>query len=277
MDIKEKHEKMFYPTVRVRTDKAGGSGTIIYSDLVPGSDSEYETYVLTNNHVIEGNVTVGKEWSTLLQREIKRDTFRECTAEFFEFEYDSWEGGSRMLKADIKCYHKEMDLALLQLISTKKASYVATLFPKDEHKKRLRVFQEVYAVGCGMGHPTIATRGHLNGFSDVIDNHPYIISSAPTIYGNSGGSLYLEETGEFIGVPSRITVAGGMFGGTDAITHMSYAIPVWSVYKFLEDQIFDFIFKPDKSSKECMIERKAKRERDERQMAVDVSREEIAS
>ena len=31
-EIVQKHEQMFYPTVRVRTKKAGGSGTVVYSD-----------------------------------------------------------------------------------------------------------------------------------------------------------------------------------------------------------------------------------------------------
>lgn len=184
MEIKEKHEKMLYPTVRVRTDQAGGSGTVIYSEEDPLCEGQYETYVLTNNHVIASNVTVGKEWSTLLQREIKKDTFKECSVEFFDFEYGSWEGGSRTSKATIMCYHKEMDLALLKLQSGKKADYVATLFPHNEYKQRLRIFQKVFAVGCGLGHPTLATEGQLNGFDDMIDNHPYILSSAPTIYGN---------------------------------------------------------------------------------------------
>ena len=30
-EIKQKHEQMFYPTVRVRAKGAGGSGTVIYS------------------------------------------------------------------------------------------------------------------------------------------------------------------------------------------------------------------------------------------------------
>jgi len=273
MEIKEKHEKMLYPTVRVRTDKAGGSGTVIYSEEDPLCEGQYETYVLTNNHVIASNVTVGKEWSTLLQREIKKDTFKECSVEFFDFEYGSWEGGSRTSKATIMCYHKEMDLALLKLQSGKKADYVATLFPHNEYKQRLRIFQKVFAVGCGLGHPTLATEGQLNGFDDMIDNHPYILSSAPTIYGNSGGSLYLAETGELIGVPSRIAVTAGMLGGSDAITHLSFSIPIWSVYKFLEDQIFDFIFKPEKTSATCVEERRRKRERDERQLAVDATKE----
>ena len=30
--IIQQHEEMFYPTVRVRTKKAGGSGTVVYSE-----------------------------------------------------------------------------------------------------------------------------------------------------------------------------------------------------------------------------------------------------
>ena len=31
-EIIQKHEQMFYPTVRVRTKKAGGSVTVVYSE-----------------------------------------------------------------------------------------------------------------------------------------------------------------------------------------------------------------------------------------------------
>ena len=33
-EIIQKHEQMFYPTVRVRTKKAGGSGTVVYSKVI---------------------------------------------------------------------------------------------------------------------------------------------------------------------------------------------------------------------------------------------------
>jgi len=271
MDIREKHHKLMYPTVRVRTEKAGGSGTVIYSRLVPDDSKEYETYILTNNHVIEENIKVGKKWSTLLKREIQDDVLSECTVEFFDFEYDSWEGGHRSYKAEICCYDKDMDLGLLKLKSSKKIIDVAKLFPRNEYKDRMRIFQKVYAIGCGLGHPPLATEGQLNGFTDVIDNYPYILSSAPTIFGNSGGALYLADTAEFIGVPARITVI--MMGfGADAITHLSYAIPIWTVYKFLEEQVFDFVYDNTITSKDCFDKRKKKRERDERQRAIDVSR-----
>ena len=44
--IINKHEQMFYPTVRVRTKKAGGSGTVVYSKKYKG---EVYTYVITNS------------------------------------------------------------------------------------------------------------------------------------------------------------------------------------------------------------------------------------
>ena len=86
MEINEMHEKMFYPTVRIRANSAMGSGTVIYSDKVPRQDF-YETYVLTNCHVVGGNISVDKEWSTLLQREVKRDILKECEVEFFDWDY----------------------------------------------------------------------------------------------------------------------------------------------------------------------------------------------
>lgn len=276
--LQEKHENLLYPTVRVRTDKAGGSGTVIYSEPVPEGAVEegYETYVLTNCHVINDNIRVEKKWSTLLKREVKTDVLADCTIELFDFEYGSWESGHSAYKAEIMCYDKDMDLALLRVRTNREFKYVAKVFPKDEHKKRLRMFMEVYAVGCGMGHPPLASQGNLTGFTDIIDNYPYWLSTAPTIYGNSGGSLYLADTYEFIGIPSRIAVNMGGFSA-DAITHLSYFIPITSIYSFLEDQMFMFLYDKGYTSVQCERMRKEKRDRDEKTMAVDISRDEAGS
>jgi S1-C subfamily serine protease len=133
------------------------------------------------------------------------------------------------------------------------------------------MFMGLYAVGCGLGHPPLATQGNLTGFNDIIDNYPYFLSSAATIFGNSGGAVFLDETYEFIGVPSRVAVSISGFS-SDAITHLSYFIPVMSIYKFIEDQVFTFIYDSNITSKDCEKERKDKRERDEKMMAIDMSR-----
>ena len=273
MDNKEKHEKMLYPAVRVRTGTAGGSGTVIYSELVPGEEEEHETYVLTNNHVIKGNVKVETKYDGMLGRDVKKDVRTPVNVEFFDWEYKSWTGGVRGITADIAAYSDEdTDLALLKLKTMKKAEFIGKLFPRGEEKKRLRFFTDVCAVGCGMGHPPVATFGSLNGFDDIIDNQPYFCSSAPTIYGNSGGSLYLADTGELIGVPARITVAGSMFGGGSPISHLSYSIQISTIYKFLEDEMYNFIFDPETDSKQCAENRNKKREREDRLSEADAKK-----
>ena len=276
-DINDKHKHMLYPTVRVRTNKAGGSGTLIYSKQVPDEDvGVYESYVLTNEHVIDDNIKVEKKWSTLLKREVKTDILAECSVEFFDFEYGSWEAGHSSHRSEIMCYDKDMDIGLLKIKSEKKFDNVAKMFPRGEHKKQLRFFQPVYAIGCGLGHPPLQTKGQLAGFTDVIDNYPYWLSTAPTIFGNSGGSVYRGDTYEFIGIPSRIAVMASGFSA-DAITHMSYFIPIPSIYSFLEDQLFDFIFDSSTTSKECAKQRKQKRDRDEKHMAIDVEKDSVSS
>lgn len=274
--ITDKHEKMLYTAVRVRTDKAGGSGTIIYSKKHPKNNKKYETYLLTNFHVVEGSVKQEKKWSPLLQRDIKSDVLAEVTVEQFDFEYGSWEATTRGYKGDVMIYDKNMDIALVKIKSSHEFSYVANLFPKDEEQERLKIFMSVYAVGAGLGHPPLQTKGELAGFDDMIDNYPYWLSTAPTIFGNSGGSVFLEDTMEYIGIPSRIAVTMAGFS-VDAITHMSYFIPIVTIYKFLEDNIFQFIYDDKYDSAKCEKLRKEKRERDERQMAIDTSRDEAGS
>jgi len=272
-ELADKHKSMLYPTVRVRTAKAGGSGTIIYSEQKPDGEAGFETYVLTNCHVIADNIKVDDKWSTLLKRNVKMDILSDCDVELFDFEYDSWESGYSAYKAEISCYDKDMDLALLRLKSEKEFTNVATMFPKGEHKQRLRMFMELYAVGCGMGHPPLATQGHLTGFTDIIDNYPYWLSSAATIYGNSGGAIFLADTYEFLGIPSRIAVKLTGYSA-DAITHLSFFIPITSIYQFLEEQIFMFVYDIDYTSEQCEDIRKHKREKDEKEVAVEVTKDE---
>ena len=270
LTIEEKHQKVLYPIVRVRTSQAMGSGTILYSQLIPGSKDKYETYVLTNKHVISYNIKIAQEWSTLLKREVKTDILTDAHIDNFEFDYLSWKVGHSSWRAQIMAYDHNMDLGLLRIKTERQFPYVAQMFPRGQHKKRIRMFMELYAVGSGLGEPTLATDGHLTGFGIIIQNYPYWLSTAPTIFGNSGGAVFLVETGEFIGVPSRIAVT---WGG-DAITHMSYFIPITSIYRFLDEQIFQFIYDSNYTSEQCAGMRRAKRYRDEKEMAIKISREE---
>ena len=69
-EIIQKHEQMFYPTVRVRTKKAGGSGTVVYSKK---HKDEVYTYVITNHHVIQDSVHLEKKWDSVLKRKVDKE------------------------------------------------------------------------------------------------------------------------------------------------------------------------------------------------------------
>lgn len=60
---KQEHVQMLYPTVLVRVGNAGaGSGTVVYSKT--NDENEYESYILTNWHVVRNNINVREEWDS---------------------------------------------------------------------------------------------------------------------------------------------------------------------------------------------------------------------
>jgi S1-C subfamily serine protease len=60
------HEGALYPTIRVTSDRATGSGTIIFAQprTEPDDDGElgYSTYALTNHHVVKEAIRVEKRF-----------------------------------------------------------------------------------------------------------------------------------------------------------------------------------------------------------------------
>jgi len=58
-----------------------------------------------------------------------------------------------------------------------------------------------------------------------------MMTTAPIIFGNSGGSAYHMNTEgdyQFIGVPSRVGMANG-----GVVTHISWVIQLETIYTFL--------------------------------------------
>lgn len=237
MDLEALHDHVLKPCVRVRTRRAGGSGTVIYS--AEGEDG-HSTYVLTNHHVVEDAIRVVEKWDPILQRNAKRDERDLVEVHFFTYRWSSRVVGANTIEAEIMAYDRDEDLALLKLRGTDPVPGVAKLFPRGE-ERRLRVGERILTVGCGLGEPPVLTDGFISVFGREIDGREYWLITSPAIYGNSGGGTFL-ETGEFVGVPSRIAVTGLL--GQTAVTHLAYIAPITRVYEFLENQRFRFIYDP---------------------------------
>ena len=260
-EIIQKHEQMFYPTVRVRTKKAGGSGTVVYSKKYK---KEVYTYVITNHHVIADSINIDKKWDPVLKRKVDKETLDTVFIEFFRYNNYSHTVGSFAVEADIVAYSEVQggqDWALLRVRDKEnKADWVANMFPLDDIEN-VHIFDDCYAVGASLGHPPVASNGMITYMDDEIDHYKYWMSSAPTIFGNSGGAVYRWSTNrkkyEYIGIPSRISIQPMGFSA-DAITHMGYFIPIDRVYGLLEENDYQFIYDSSISIDECKKARKAK-------------------
>lgn len=253
-EIIQKHEQMFYPTVRVRTKKAGGSGTVVYSKK---HKDEVHTYVITNHHVIADSVKIEKKWDSVLKRKVDKEKLDTVFVEFFRYNNYSHTVGSFAVEADIVAYSEVeggQDWALLRVRDKENvADWVANMFPLED-LENVHIFDDCFAVGASLGHPPVASKGMITYMDDEIDSFKYWMSSAPTIFGNSGGAVYRWNTDskqyEYIGIPSRISIQPMGFSA-DAITHMGYFIPIDRVYKLLQENDYQFIYDDSVSIEDC--------------------------
>ena len=230
------HREMLNTAVRIDTT---GSGTVIYSqDHGTALEKKYETYILTNYHVISESIRIREIWSPQKSRKIKRETRSPVTAFWFDYIRCARSVGTRGKMADIVAHDEQMDLALLQLRDYERGiEPVAFLLPEKEVPK---LGQKVWAVGAGLGFPPFMTSGEMAFSEQIINGYRYQLATSPIIFGNSGGALFARSSDrkryEMIGVPSRVSAAG-----FQAVTHMAWSVPTETVYKFLRDNFHGFI------------------------------------
>ena len=226
------HEEMLDTAIRVNT---AGSGTVLYSKQ---HDNKWESYILTNYHVIGEQITIREIWDGMKGKKIKRETREPVTAFWCDYVRCSRSVGTRGRIADIVAHDEQRDLALLRLRDTERGvDRIAHILPEKEYPK---LGQTVWAIGAGLGYPPSMTSGEMAFAEQVINGYRYQLATAPIIFGNSGGSLFsysdVRKRHEMIGVPSRVSATG-----FQAVTHMGWSIPTETVYTFLRDNYYGFI------------------------------------
>ena len=270
------HAAYLYPVVRIEAPNGVGSGTIIYSEpceagveinriktdaaLSQEPAQKFNTYVITNHHVIKSAINISKEWDSALQKEVQVERRSSVFVEIFQYRNQSEPIGVLKVKADIVIYsdsEKAEDMAILKLRTEPKATHIAKLLPRDKADQYF-VFDPTVAVGCSRGFNPMPSEGMVSRRNLTIRTFDYDMSSAQIAAGNSGGAMFLANTGELIGIPSMGVVAGWMGG---AIAHMGIFIPVERVYNFLDREHYSFLFDPSKSEATCLAERKAELEK----------------
>tara|TARA_R110002020_G_scaffold128999_4_gene289032 strand:- start:1124 stop:1972 length:849 start_codon:yes stop_codon:yes gene_type:complete len=236
--IEKKHKEMLYPTVLVSLERGAGSGTVIFSRAV---EKTITSLVLTNYHVVAKYVSVEKEWDSSKEKKVDVERKRPVSVEVFEYNNYSELIGTIGREADIVAYDEKRDLALLKITDTERLMpYVAKLYPENKDTGPW-IFSNVFAVGAGLGKPPFPTAGFLAGFSKDINGNPLWLASAPIIFGNSGGSLFVySQRGQYelIGVPSMVS----SYGWDSAIVpHMAWARPITEIRLFLRKNGFGYV------------------------------------
>ena len=256
LTVQEVHDKVLYPVVRVRTGNSGGSGVLIYSEPDPDNDDRYINIALTCQHVVDSAIKIRDEFDPVLKQQRKSDYFEEVAIEVFDYD------GSKLIssnstQADIIAYDKHHDLAAVRLHNFRQQPFVSEIIPKDEIDK-LQIASPVVTCGCSLLHDPFPNNGTLTYLREVIEQKAYLMSNAPSIFGNSGGGLFHGETGHLLGLTSRVTVTQMGFG-MDVQTWMNFSTHPDRLYEFFEHQELQFLYDKNDNYRDAIRRRESKR------------------
>lgn len=240
LNADELNKAMLYPSVQISIGTGIGAGVIVYSRPEAGGNN-FHTYALTAHHVISRAV---KRIGAIEIRDKVSATV------FFQ------DGSSTVFQADIVSYNESKDLAILKICSTDEFSNAAEFMPRAE-LKNIKPFTGLYAIGCPLGNCPMPSSGELMSKSKLINGENFWMMSAPTIYGNSGGGIFIADTGKLIGISSMICVYDNFI--SIPVAHLGIMVPPDMIYDWLDSQYYGFLYDTAISKETCETERKEAR------------------
>jgi len=198
------------PAVRL-----SGGGTVGSAVLLQGEQtaSGWRTQLLTAWHVV---------------RDIRLGLGEEALIPVSIYNQD---GSTREEEARLVCRDASMDIALLELTNTG-AQFPGALLASRKSLDSVKIFEPVFAVGCPLGNDPIPTQGQLSDAHHMVDGTRHWMISAPTYIGNSGGGIFHAETGELVGIFSKLYTHGTL--RPTVVPHMGLAVPLTEIYDWLE-------------------------------------------
>jgi len=194
VSVKEAVARFSESVVQVKVPGALGGGFIV-------SD---EGHVVTNAHVVQGEVDVSVVIYPLVGDQIEKLTFE---------------------KVRLVAINPEVDLALLQIDAGELAGRKLhkVFFGNDED---VRVGETVFAIGSPLGLERSVSEGVISTTTRAMDGRVYLQTTAAINPGNSGGPLF-NRKGEVNGVNSlKILFSDGL----------GFAIPVGYVKHFIDNR-----------------------------------------
>jgi hypothetical protein len=138
---------------------------------------------------------------------------------------------------------RERDLAIITVDKCPMPTFAAPLA-----KKEPSVGETVYAVGHPLSTSYLLTKGVVSRPRLLFGPQEFMFSSAPTIFGNSGGP-FLNKKGEVVGILTNVALVSVRTRDGDhiplytAVSHLSMVVPLDDVKQFLKDAKFPDLVK----------------------------------
>lgn len=224
-----KQKEMRDTTVLIRTQKGRGSGTII-SRNDTDINGLFEYRVLTNSHVTYMRFIKLLQKVDSITGRVKANIIDTgCKIIIFDHPKQDW----KIYDSKIVEENFRHDIAILLFKSDQELS-VAKI--ADENMmEQVRVFDEVFAIGCQLGQVPSPTTGIISQI--LTKSHgekEWVIygSTAQVTPGSSGGGLFKMYDGHYrlIGIPFRIAVSNE----GQLIPHLAHAISISTAKDFID-------------------------------------------
>lgn len=228
-EIELKQNEMRDPIVRIQTRYSRGSGTIIEC-LETDTEGVFKYLVLSNAHLTGTRfITCLKKVDSVTGKVITETIDTGCKIITFDHLNKDW----NQYSAKIVDENFPLDLTLLSFLSTKKLA-VAKI-ANDEMLSQVRVFDEVFAVGCQLGRTPNPTTGIISQILTGIngeDEWIIYVNTAQITPGSSGGGLFKEYYGHYylIGIPYSLAIASN----GQLIPHLAHAISIATAKSFID-------------------------------------------
>lgn len=217
---------MLEPTVQISIGFHVGSGVIIKKEKTPESNN-FKYYILSCWHTFRDEI--GK-----FEKDLTANNSLETKSEVKEPQIEVKvyiQGEPATERAKIVYSKADKDLSLLVMSSA--FDLPVANFSMDYRESKVQVFSPVVAIGCPLGNDPIPTMGIVSDMAQRHEDFTYMMTTAATHIGNSGGPIFSLETGEIEAIVSKVYMSGRESPGV--ISHMGLAVPREQIYDFLRD------------------------------------------
>jgi len=234
-EIELKQKEMRDTVVLVQANNRSGSGVII-DCLETDTEEIFEYRVLTNAHIIQSRFITYLRGVNSITGKIKTETVEiSCGIITFDHANKDWDQHT----AEVIAEDVQYDLAILSFLSDQE--FAIANMANEKMLSQVRVFDEVFAVGCQLGRTPMPTTGIVARILTKYDEErEWIIylNTAQIAPGSSGGGLFKEYNGHYylIGVPYQVSVArNGQF-----IPHLASAISLTAAKDLLDHSLISY-------------------------------------